>query len=165
MSLLNSWVILKHSFPLVTASSYALMQGIDPARINRYRRALSDPARAWVPSHLRDHFNVEYLGELSGLYPGRRRAKCRGLKLIFYSRHPIVLAFLPTLACSDLHVWKLADHISFANVNLLVTQKHHDGVPLSGADVDDLIHSVKLRVFKNISVSPVESDMIEPENM
>ncbi|ORY86052.1 cation efflux family-domain-containing protein [Leucosporidium creatinivorum] len=101
-SLVVIWVILKHSFPLVTASSYALMQGIEPARINRYRRALSDPSQAWI---------------------------------------------------------------SFATVKLSVAHKEHSGPPLSGVDVDELVHSVKLRVFNNSSVSPIAADMIHPDNI
>lgn len=71
---IRSYVILKHSFPLVTASSYALMQAVEPLRINRYRRALEDPGQLWVPKHIRERCHVGCIGtsykSSSPLLPG-----------------------------------------------------------------------------------------------
>ncbi|KAK4053620.1 Zinc resistance conferring protein [Microbotryomycetes sp. JL221] len=55
------YVILRHSFPLVTASSYMLMQAIEPDRINAYRRILDDPRASWLEgSDVRARFSISY---------------------------------------------------------------------------------------------------------
>ncbi|GAA5838220.1 hypothetical protein JCM3766R1_001864 [Sporobolomyces carnicolor] len=58
-SLVVILVILRHSLPLVTASSYALMQAFDPRRTKRFRQIFK--AREWLPASLRERLHVNLL--------------------------------------------------------------------------------------------------------
>ncbi|GAA5854732.1 hypothetical protein JCM5353_004601 [Sporobolomyces roseus] len=58
-SLVVTYVILLHSFPLVTASSYALMQAFDPQRTKRIRRILQ--TQTWLPSSISKHLYVKLI--------------------------------------------------------------------------------------------------------
>ncbi|GAA5885903.1 hypothetical protein JCM16303_000101 [Sporobolomyces ruberrimus] len=55
-SLVVTYVILMHSFPLVTASSYALMQAFDPVRAKTFRNIFR--SQTWVPRSIRERFVV-----------------------------------------------------------------------------------------------------------
>jgi hypothetical protein len=77
---------MKHSFPLgshacpfigslptdaflsiVKSSSYALMQAIEPTRINAYRRAFESHEPIWVPKHMQPHWRVTCIGSCPSL--------------------------------------------------------------------------------------------------
>ncbi|GAA5955770.1 hypothetical protein JCM3765_001847 [Sporobolomyces pararoseus] len=55
-SLAVTYFILSHAFPLVTASSYALMQAFDPQRTKEFRQTFQ--AQDWLPSAVRAQFDV-----------------------------------------------------------------------------------------------------------
>ncbi|GAA5907390.1 hypothetical protein JCM5296_002182 [Sporobolomyces johnsonii] len=59
-SLVVVYVILVHSFPLVAASSYALMQAFDPGQTKQFRRVFQ--GTRWLPAGLSPHLRVELVG-------------------------------------------------------------------------------------------------------
>ena len=65
-SLAVTYFILTHAFPLVTASSYALMQAFDPQRTKKFREIFQ--AQDWLPSSIHSRFEVELVGESSPVW-------------------------------------------------------------------------------------------------
>ncbi|GAA5903005.1 uncharacterized protein JCM6883_002663 [Sporobolomyces salmoneus] len=56
-SLVVVYLILRHSFPLVTASSYALMQAFDPQRTKRFRQIFQS-TQEWLPASLCERLHL-----------------------------------------------------------------------------------------------------------
>lgn len=61
-ALVVCWIIVKHAFPLITASSYALMQATPPGRARALRDVLKQNAH-WLPEALARSFILKYRGK------------------------------------------------------------------------------------------------------
>ncbi|KAM0786040.1 hypothetical protein ACM66B_006853 [Microbotryomycetes sp. NB124-2] len=79
------WIILKHSFPLVTSSAFALMQAVEPGQINAYRRILDEPSKEWLGRwQLRSHYTIEH--EHLHVWILDANTKLASVKLLLYAK-------------------------------------------------------------------------------